>query len=521
MASRRRWWALGGLVVSVLVLGFDLTILNVALPTMAADIGATTGELQWIVDAYAVVFAACMLPAGLLGDRFGRRRMLVAGLVIFLAGSLAGPFVSSPEAVIAVRTVMGLGGALIMPLALSVIPTLFGDEERATAVGAVTAGMAVGMPAGPLLGGWLLDHYWWGSVFVVNVPLVVLGIAAALLLIPETRDPSVPRVDPVSAVLSALGLGALVLGVIEGPTRGWDDPLVAGSLAGSAALLGRLALRERRATRPMLDLELLGDRAFRWNAIVAVLATFVVAGLLFLLPQYLQAVMGHDPFGTGLRLMPLMAGLLVAARAAPALMARYGSRTVVSAGMALFAFAMLLGIRTDAFDGYAFMAVWLSVTGLGLGCALVPTMDAALGALPSGRAGGGTGLLITLRQVGGAMGVALLGSLLNGVFTDRLDTEGVPEAAAEKARESVVAAHAVAERLGAPRLAESADAAYVDGMGQGLLVCGIAALLTAVVTAVRLPDGRGDQKRGAETPGRKPEAGRGAATAPAPRAAGR
>ncbi|MFW6725288.1 MFS transporter [Streptomyces sp. MAR4 CNY-716] len=480
--------------MSVLVLGFDLTILNVALPTMAADIGAGTGELQWIVDSYAVVFAACMLPAGLLGDRFGRRRMLVTGLVLFLAGSLLGPFASAPEAVIAARTVMGLGGALIMPLALSVIPTLFGDEERARAVGAVTAGMAVGLPAGPLLGGWLLDHFWWGALFILNIPLVVLGIAAVLLLVPETRDPSAPRVDPVSTALSVLGLGGLVLGVMEGPTRGWFDPLVAGALAGSAVLLGRLVLRERRAARPMLDLELLGDRAFRGNAIVAVVATFVMAGLLFVLPAYLQAVLGNDPFGTGLRLMPLMAGLLVAARAAPLMMARLGSRVVVSAGMAVFAFAMLLGARSDVTVAYGFTAVWLAATGFGLGFALVPTTDAALGALPVSRAGRGTGLLTTLRQVGAAIGVALLGSLLNGVFTDRLDTEGVPGAAAEEARGSVVAAHAVAERLGVPGLAESAESAYVHGMDLVLLVCGIAALLTAVATAVRLPDdSKGEQ----------------------------
>ncbi|WP_181788247.1 MFS transporter, partial [Streptomyces phytophilus] len=416
--------------MSVLVLGFDLTILNVALPTMAADIGAGTGELQWIVDSYAVVFAACMLPAGLLGDRFGRRRMLVTGLVIFLAGSLLGPFASAPEAVIAARAVMGLGGALIMPLALSVIPTLFGDEERARAVGAVTAGMALGVPAGPLLGGWLLDHFWWGAIFMLNIPPAVLGIAAILLLVPETRDPAAPRVDPVSTALSVLGLGGLVLGVMEGPTRGWSDPLVAGALAGSALLLGRLVLRERRTARPMLDLELLGDRAFRGNAIVAVVATFMTAGLLFVLPAYLQAVLGNDPFGTGLRLMPLMAGLLVAARAAPLMMARIGSRVVVSAGMAVFAFAMLLGARTDVSVAYGFTAVWLAATGFGLGFALVPTTDAALGALPVSRAGRGTGLLTTLRQVGAAIGVALLGSLLNGVYTDRLDTEGVPEAAA-------------------------------------------------------------------------------------------
>lgn len=219
-ADPRRWWALVALVASMLVLGFDMTILNVALPTMAAELGADTGDQQWIVDGYTVVFAAAMLPGGLLGDRWGRRRMLVAGLGSFLAGSLLGALVDSPGPVVAARTVMGLGAALVMPLALSVLPSLFGPEERSRAVGAVTAAMALGLPLGPIIGGTLLDHFWWGSVFVVNIPLVVLGIAACLFLLPETSDPATPRVDPPSTVLAVAGLGALVFGIIEGPRRG-------------------------------------------------------------------------------------------------------------------------------------------------------------------------------------------------------------------------------------------------------------------------------------------------------------
>ncbi|WP_049565859.1 MFS transporter [Streptomyces sp. SBT349] len=490
MTDKRRWLALVALTISVLVLGFDLTILNVALPTMAADIGADTGELQWIVDSYAVVFAAAMLPAGLLGDRFGRRKMLVAGLVIFLGGSILGAVVSTPGPVIAARTIMGVGGALIMPLALSVIPTLFEGEERTKAIGAVTVGMSAGMPFGPLVGGWLLDHFWWGSIFVLNIPLVAIGIVACVMLIPETRDPSATAVDPLNATLGVLGLGAFVYGVIEGPVEGWTSPLILAALIGGLLMLAALVVRERRQTRPMLDLELLGNPTFRWNTIITVLVMFVMMGLMFVLPLFLQAIQGNDAFDTGLRLMPLMASMIVVARAAPLLIARFGTRAVIVGGMALFGVGLLLGARTDAGDGYGYVALWLTVTGLGLGFAMMLTMDAALGALPKGREGTGTGLLTTLRQVGGAIGIAALGSMLNAVFTNRIDTDGLPPEAAETAEESIVAAQAVAAQLDLPQLAESAQSAFMSGMGVVMVVSGIAALVTAVLGAFVLPDER-------------------------------
>ncbi|WP_432117105.1 DHA2 family efflux MFS transporter permease subunit [Streptomyces sp. bgisy032] len=487
----RRWWALGALVASMLVLGFDLTILNVALPALAGQLGAGTGELQWIVDSYVVVFAALMLPAGLLGDRYGRRRMLVAGLAVFLAGSLGGTLADSPALVIAARSVMGLGAALVVPLGLSVLPSMFGEEERGKAVAAVSAAMAAGLPLGPLVGGLLLDHYWWGSVFLINVPMAALGIAACLLLLPESRDPSSPRVDPLSAACSALGLGALVLGVIEAPERGWTSAPVLGAFAVAAVLLTVLVRRQCRETRPMLDLGLLARRAFLFPTLAATLGTFVFSGLLFLLPVYFQEVGGADAFGTGLRLLPMMAGLMVSARASTALVARLGARPVVTAGLAVLSCAALLGSRTGPGTGYGFTALWLTVAGLGFGLAMVPAMDAALGGIPAEQAGSGSGLLMTLRQVGAAFGIALLGSLAAGAYRDGLDTTGLPAPAAGAARESVSGAHAVAERLGLAGLARSADAAYVAGMGRILLVCALAALLTAVLTALLLPGRRG------------------------------
>ncbi|MEV0635346.1 DHA2 family efflux MFS transporter permease subunit [Streptomyces sp. NPDC050619] len=483
----RRWWALAALVASMLTLGFDTTILNVALPTMAGDLGATTGEQQWMADAYVVVFAALMLPAGLLGDRFGRRLMLIAGLGIFLAGSVVGALAGDVNAVIAARAVMGIGAALVTPLALSVLPTLFAPDERPKAVGIISAASALGMPLGPIIGGWLLTHFWWGSVFLVNVPMAAIGIAACVFLLPETRDPSSPKVDTLSTALTATGLGALVYAIIEAPTRGWGDPLVLGTLAAAVLLIGGLVLRERRVERPMLDMTLLAHRGFLFNTIAATLVMFVLSGLLFVLPPYLQAVLGHDALGTGVRLLPMMGGLLVASRIAPPVVARFGARATVSGGLVVLAFAALLGSRTTIDSGYGFTALWLSITGLGFGLALIPAMNSALGTLPRDSAGSGSGLLMTLRQVGGAIGIALLGSLLAGTFRDRLDVTGLPARAADTAGDSVVAAHLIAEKAGSADLAASANSAYVHGMGIVLLVCGIGALVSALLAAAFLP----------------------------------
>ncbi|MEU8030845.1 MFS transporter [Streptomyces sp. NPDC049099] len=483
----RRWWALGALVASMLVLGFDMTILNVALPTMAGQLGATTGQQQWMADAYVVVFAALMLPAGLLGDRFGRRRMLIAGLMVFLAGSLLGALAGDVDVVIAARAVMGLGAAFITPLAMSVLPSMFTPQEQGKAIGLVSTGSALGMPLGPIIGGWLLDHYWWGSVFLINIPMVAIGILACVLLLPETRDPHSPTVDALSTVFTTAGLGALVYATTEASDRGWDDPLVLALFAGSAALIAALVLRSRRVRRPMLDLTLLARRGFLLNAVAATLVMFVLSGLMFVLPAYLQAVLGNDTLGTGVRMLPMVLGLSVAAKLAPPVAARFGARASVSAGLAVLAFAAFLGSRTTTGSGYGFTALWLTTAGLGFGFALVPAMTGALGTLPRDRAGSGSGLLMTLRQVGSAIGIALLGSLLADTFRDRLDVTGLPAKAADTAGDSVVAARLIAEKAHSAHLAASANGAYVHGMTVVLLVCGAAALVSALLAAAFLP----------------------------------
>ncbi|MEV4614470.1 MFS transporter [Kitasatospora sp. NPDC049258] len=487
----RRWLALVAVALSVLVISFDLTILNVALPTLAADLHADTGRQQWIVDAYTVVFAAAMLPAGLLGDRIGRRRTLTVGLALFGLASAVGMLADSPGTVIAARTAMGLAAALVMPMSLAVIPGLFPAAEQRRATAVLSTALAVGMPFGPLLGGLLLQHYWWGSIFLINLPLVAVGIAACLVLLPESRDPAAPRIDLLGAVLGAGGLAALTYGIIEGPGRGWSNPLVLGMLVGSVSAITALVLRSRGRRHPMLDLTLLADPVFRWSAVAATLVSIVLFGAFFVLPLYFQSVLGTDAFGTGLRLMPMMGGLLVAARLGERLVARFGPRGVITAGLAVLAAALLLGSRTTPADGYGFAALWLPLVGAGMGLAIITATGSALLTLPPHRAGVGSGLIQTLRQVGGAIGVAAFGSVLAAGYRGALDTAGLPAAAADTAGQSVVAADSLAATLGESALASSAHAAYVHGMDSVLLAAGLLAILSAVLIAARMPDPAG------------------------------
>ncbi|MFI8454073.1 MFS transporter [Kitasatospora sp. NPDC085464] len=488
-ADPRRWLALVAVALSVLVVSFDMTILNVALPTLASQLQATTGQQQWIVDAYTVVFAAAMLPAGLFGDRFGRRRTLTVGLALFGLASAVGILTDSPATLIAARAGMGLAGALVMPMSMAVIPGLFPPAEQRRATAILAAALSAGAPLGPLIGGFLLQHFWWGSVFAVNVPLTAVGIVACVLLLPESRNPAAPRIDLLAAVLAAGGLAALTYGIIEGTERGWTDPLVTGTLTGSLLALAALVLRSRRQREPMLDLSLLADRTFRWSSVAATLISFVLFGAFFVLPLYFQSVLGTDALGSGLRLMPMMLGLIVAAKLTDPLVDRLGARTVIALGLALLAAALLFGSRTGTADGYGRAAIWLSVLGIGMGLSLITAQASALVTLPAARAGVGSGLLQTLRQVGGALGIAVLGSLLSGAYRGALDTGGLSAAAAHRAGESVVAADAVARAGGGPALGASAHAAYVHGMGVVLLIAGLVAVASAVLVAARMPGG--------------------------------
>jgi EmrB/QacA subfamily drug resistance transporter len=486
--SPRRWLALAALTLSVLIVGLDGTVINVALPTMAGQLQADSSQLQWISGGYLLALSVAMLPVGLLGDRYGHKRLLLSGITLFGLASLGGAFAGSPAAVIAARAVLGLGAAAIMPMSMAILPRVFAKEELPKAIAVWTAATALGMPVGPVVGGWLLDHFWWGSVFLFNLPVAVLALAAGVWLLPRDarRSPTAPF-DALGTALGALGIIALVYGSILIPRDGWTGTSVLISLAAAALLLTAFVVHERRHPHPIVDLGLFTDRRFLWGTLIAVFVNFAVMGILFVLPQYLQSVLGNDALGTGLRVLPLIGGLMAAATVSEFLVPRLGARTVIPAGLLLLAAGALLGATTHTSDGYGFTAIWLSLTGLGFGLAVVPATSLVMGALPTDNTGSGTSLLETVQQIGAVLGVAGLGSLLGYGYLARLDTGGLPASAADGARDSVSGGDAVAGRLHDAGLAVSAHEAFVHGMSLVLTACGAIALLAAVLAALFLP----------------------------------
>jgi EmrB/QacA subfamily drug resistance transporter len=313
--SARRWWALMAIAASVLVVGLDLTVLTLALPTMSVSLHASTSDLQWITDSYSLVLAALILPAGLLGDRYGRKRVLLIALVLFGASSAACAYATSVGELIAARAVLGIGAAAIFPLALSVLPVLFSPEERQKAVAAIAGATMLSFPIGPIVGGYLLSHFWWGSVFLINVPIVVIAVAAVALLMPESRSERRPGIDLSGLAVSGVGLVALTYGFIKAGQDGWSDATALALIAAGVVVLALLPVVERRIAnrggQPLADLQLFRSAGFRWGTILATLVSFAMFGIFFALPQYFQDVRGADALGSGIRLLPLIGGMLV------------------------------------------------------------------------------------------------------------------------------------------------------------------------------------------------------------------
>ena len=354
----RRWWALGALAVSLLTVGLDLTVLNVAVPTLAVDLGATTTQLQWFGNAYTLALAALLLPAGLLGDRFGPKKLLLGALAVFGLASLGCAYADSPGQLIAARVVLGVGAAFLIPLSLSLLNILFPPEERAKALTTWVMATFVGIPLGPLLGGWLLDHFAWGSVFLINVPLTVVGLVAVLFLVPLTRGSGQGAIDFRGIALSAAGLVALTYGFVYAGEHGWAAPATYGLLALGAALLGVFCWTQTRVASPLADLVLFREPRFVWGAVLATVASFALMGVMFVLPQLFQAVQGADALQTGVRLLPLIAGMLVASKVAERLVAAFGVRVVVTAGFVLLAAGLAWGSATTPSDGYGATVGW-------------------------------------------------------------------------------------------------------------------------------------------------------------------
>jgi MFS transporter, DHA2 family, multidrug resistance protein len=500
----RRWWALGALALSVLVVGLDLFVLSLALPTLSVDLHATTGDLQWFVDAYSLVLAAALLPAGLLGDRIGRKRLLLGALVLFGLASLACAYSRSTGELIAARAVLGLAAAVILPLALAVLPVMFTPEERPRAIGIVGGATFLGYPLGPILGGWLLDNFWWGSVFLINVPLVLIALAAVIFLMPESRGVARFRIDAAGVVISSAGLAALTYGFIRAGDDGWSNGIAIVSMLVGAIVLGLFIVWERaiRGSRwlPLVDLELFRSAGFSWGTALATMISFALFGLTFAMPQFFLDVRGLDSLGSGIRLLPLIGGLVVGLGVGQRLQSvrksrdggpgkppLVGPRVIGSSGFGVMAVALAVGTATSPASGTGFTSAWFAVTGLGLGMAMPTMLNAALSALSPERSGSGSALMTAARQVGATIGIAVLGTALSTVYRSKLTLPGVRPDDATLARGSVGTGVEVAERLHSPQVLAAVHQAFASGVDVMLWICAGIAIASALLAALFLP----------------------------------
>jgi EmrB/QacA subfamily drug resistance transporter len=494
--DRRRWWILAVLCLSVLLVVVDNTIVNVALPTMSRDLSASTQDLQWIVDAYTLAFAGLLLVGGNLGDRIGRRRVLQAGLVLFALTSVGAALSRSTGELIAGRAAMGVAAALIYPATLAILSGTFTvARERATAIGIWSGVSGLAVAIGPVAGGLLLRHFSWSSVFYVNVPIVVIALAAGLRLLPESRDPKAGRFDPLGALLSAAGVALLVWTVIEAPRYGWTSAATLGGFAGAVVILALFAGWQLRRPDPLLDVRLFRNPRFTAASSAIALAFFGLFGFIFLITQYFQVVRGYDPLRAGVATVPFAVVTGACSPAAIALMKRIGTKAVVTAGLALMSggFVVAAGTSVDTpYWGRIIAAMTLMAAGLALTAG--PATEAIMGALPRAKAGAGSAVNDTTREVGGTLGVAIVGSVMSSAYgshvVSALARLGAPPAVTAAARQSIVAGLQVAGHLPPALRSAAAGAArdsFMTGLHAGSLVAGIATAVAALATLAFLP----------------------------------
>ena len=472
----RRWWILGVLCLSLLVLVIDNTVLNVAIPTLIRELHASGSDIQWMIDAYTLVFAGLLLTAGSLSDRYGRRRGLITGLVVFGIASLLASFTKTPGELIAARAAMGVGGAFLMPGTLSILTAVFDDAERKKAIAIWSSVLTVGAVGGPTFGGLLLQHFWWGSVFLINVPVAALGIIAALLIIPESRGP-VRRPDLLGALLSMVGMTALVWGVISTSRDGLSSAQALGGYGVAVVGLAAFALWERTTDEPMLPIALFRNRNFSGASLSVVLLSFAAGGVLLALTQYMQFVLGFSPLKAGLALAPLLVATMAFNGIGVIVDKKLGARVAVAIGLLLLGagFGLLAAIGPG--DGYPNLVLALVVIGAGSGTAGPAAYGTLLGALPPDRVGVGSAVNDTVQQVGQALSVAILGSVLTSVYAS-----GLPQGVASAARGSIGAGLAVATADGDAGLAKAAKDAFVHAMSVTSLV-GVAGGIAAAIVA--------------------------------------
>jgi EmrB/QacA subfamily drug resistance transporter len=502
----KRWWVLATMTVCLLVVIMGNTILNVAIPTLQRDLGATHGELQWAIDAYILVFAGLLFTWGVVGDRIGRKKVLLIGLGLFIVGSVFAAFSDTPFELIGWRAVMGIGGAAVQPTTLAVITNVFPPGERGRAIGvwAGTAGIAVA--GGPLAGGAVLEHFWWGAVFLLGVPVAVVGALAIIAVVPESKDPNPGRVDIPGVLLSIGALAGIVYGIIRGGSgRGWSTPGVLVPLLGGLALLALFVWLQRRSAHPALDVSLFRNPAFSAAAGALGLNFFALQGATFYLVYYLQGALGYSPLRSGATLIPVALGMAIMAPTSARLAERFGAKAVCATGFALIAlsFAGFQLLDQDA-PGWLLLAI-LSVQGLGMGSVMAPATESIMSVVPREKAGAGAAVNNSVRQVGGALGVAILGSVLAASYSAQLGTavDVLPAGARAEASQSIVATLATVQQVEASGDADAARAAadvvapareaFVAAMHVTAVFTALAAVVAAVVVLVWLPGRRREQ----------------------------
>jgi EmrB/QacA subfamily drug resistance transporter len=482
--------------VTLLLISLDNTILNVALPSVVRALHTTSSQLQWIVDAYAVVFGGLLFTLGALGDRVGRKWVFMGGLVVFAGGSALAAWSATPDRLIAARAIMGVGAAALMPCTLSILTNVFTTErDRSKAIGIWSGTTGLGVAIGPILGGILLARYWWGSVFLINVPIAMAGLVAAIFLVPNSKNPVAKRADPVGAVMSMIGLGLLLWAIIEAPDYGWTSPLIVGAFAGAAIVVGCFVVWELHSDHPMLPLQFFGKR--RYTAAIASLALvlFALLGMFFLMTQYLQFCLGFTPIQTGLGILPVALVLLVAAPLSTLLARQVGTKWVVAGGLLVIAVGLGLLSGTTIDSTYIDSLPAFLLIGLGVGLALAPSTESIMGSLPNEEAGVGSASSDTSMQIGGALGVAVLGTALSvryqNVMRPLLAHQAMPASIHALILGSLGGALAVAQRAPAAlgvELADTARRAFISGMDLALVIAAGVVAAAAVVVLALLPN---------------------------------
>jgi MFS transporter, DHA2 family, multidrug resistance protein len=489
----RRWAVLGVLVLSLLAVVLDNTILNVALKTIQQDLRTTQSELAWAVNSYTLVFAGLLFTYGVLGDRFGRRRVLVIGMTLFAAASALCAFAGSAAQLIGLRALMGLGAAAVLPSTLSIITNVFSPEERPRAIGLWAGAVGSAIALGPITGGLLLEHFWWGSVFLVNVPVVAIAVVLIVVVVPESKDPSPRGLDPLGVLLSVTGLVLLVYGIIRGgETTRWGSGEVLAPLLGGLAVLALFVLQQRRSREPVLDVALFRNPAFSAACAAVTLVFFALFGAVFFLSFYLQYARAYTPLEAGVRLLPVAVAMMVLAPRSAVLVRRFGAKAVCAGGLLLVALSFGSYALVDQTTSIWAVSLLLLLQGAGMANVMAPATESIMSTVPRERAGAGSAVNTTVRQVGGALGVAVLGSVLSASYRAGItpSLQGLPERAQQLAGESIGGTLLLAERLPAPLaepLRREAVDAFVAAMHTTALCSSAVALVGALVVLRWLP----------------------------------